>query len=128
MSFGAMLECHPISAKENLDCISLEEKSYTRGGIWKGYIMVADIEELEELDASELHARRHNAKEVLTPQRSGNIIFPPADGTVRIFEARRRTSTLTRDRSERGEEQEILQGKSDELHSPNPTSRRLNAG
>ena len=30
--------------------------------------MVADIEELEEMDASELHARRLSAKEVLTPQ------------------------------------------------------------
>ena len=27
----------------------------------------ADIEELEEMDASEIHARRLNAKEVLTP-------------------------------------------------------------
>ena len=47
--------------------------------------MVADIEELEEMDASELHARRLNAKEVLTPQRSGNFFFPSADGTVKIF-------------------------------------------
>ena len=44
--------------------------------------MVADIEELEEMDASELHARRLNAKEVLTQQRSGNFTFPVADGTV----------------------------------------------
>ena len=29
--------------------------------------MVGDIEELEEVDASELHAWRVNAKEVLTP-------------------------------------------------------------
>ena len=29
--------------------------------------MVADLEELEEMDASELHARRLNAKEVSTP-------------------------------------------------------------
>ena len=29
-----------------------------------------------EMDASELHARRLNAKEVLTPQRSGNFIIP----------------------------------------------------
>ena len=28
--------------------------------------MIADIEELEEMDASEPHARRLNAKEVLT--------------------------------------------------------------
>ena len=47
--------------------------------------MVADIEELEEMDASEFHARRLNAKEVLTPQRSGNFIFRVADGTVKIF-------------------------------------------
>ena len=40
-----------------------------RGGIWKGDIFVADIEELEILDASVFHARRLNAKEVLTPQR-----------------------------------------------------------
>ena len=47
--------------------------------------MVSDIEELEEMDASELHARRLNAKEVLTSQRSGNVMFPLADGTVKIF-------------------------------------------
>ena len=76
--------------------------------------MVADIEELEEMDASELHARRLNAKEVLTPQSSGNFIFLVAAGTVKIFEGgqRLRTSTLTGDRPERGEEHEILQRKS----------------
>ena len=43
-------------------CIIREE-------IWKGdNIVVADIEELEQMDASELHARRVNAKEVLTPK------------------------------------------------------------
>ena len=49
-------------------------------------------------------------------------IFPVADGTVKIFgrDQRLRTSTLTRDRPERGEEQEVLRGKSDELHSPTP--------
>ena len=33
------------------------------------------------MDASELHARKLNAKEVLKPQRSGNFIFPVARGT-----------------------------------------------
>ena len=91
------------------------------GGIWKGDIMVADIEELEEMDASVIHARRLNAKEVFTPQRSGNFIFPVADGTVKIFgrEQRLRTSTLTWERPKRVQEQEILQGKSDEVQSPN---------
>ena len=79
-----------------------------------------------EMDASELHARRLNAKEVLTPQRSGNFIFPVADGTVKLSEGEQdlRTSTLTRDRPERGEEQDILQGKSDKLHFPTPDGER----
>ena len=66
--------------------------------------MVADIEELEEMDASKLYARRLNAKDVLTPQRSGNFICPGGDGTVIIFgrEQRLGTSTLTWDRPERG--------------------------
>ena len=87
---------------------------------WKGDLMVTDIEELKEMDATEIHARRLNAKQVLSPWRSGNFIFPIADGTVKIcgWEQRLGTSTLARDRLERGEEEEILQGKSDELDSP----------
>ena len=34
--------------------------------------MVADTEELEQMDASELHATRLNAKEVLTPMKGDN--------------------------------------------------------
>ena len=76
--FGAMVECHPISAK---DLSRLHQIGPTvlpgiflgyalhAGRTWKGDIMVADIEELEQMDASELHARRLNAKEVLTPMK-----------------------------------------------------------
>ena len=49
------------------------------GGIWK-----RDIEELEKMDASEIHARRLNAKEVLTPMQGDNFIFPVAGGTVKL--------------------------------------------
>ena len=64
------------------------------------------------MDASELHDGRLNTEEVLTSQRSGNFIFPAADGTVNISggDRRLRTSTLNQDRRERGEEQAILQG------------------
>ena len=57
--------------------------------------MVAYMEELEQMDAPELHARRLNAKEVLMPMKGDNFIFPVADGTVKIFgrEQRLRTST-----------------------------------
>ena len=79
------------------------------GRIWKG--------ELEQVEASEIHARRLNAMEVLTPLRSGNFIFPFADGTVKISggDQRLRTSTLIRDRPERGVEQENHRGESDGL-------------
>ena len=39
---------------------------------WKGDIMVVVLEELEELDASEIHAKRLNAKEVRMPQNGAN--------------------------------------------------------
>ena len=45
--------------------------------------MVADIAELEKMDAFELYAGRLNAKEVLT-QNGEHIIFPVADGTVKL--------------------------------------------
>ena len=38
------------------------------GGIWKRDILVADVEALENMDASEIHARRLNAEEVLIPK------------------------------------------------------------
>ena len=122
--FGAMVECHPISAKDQsrlhqfgakvLPGVFLGYASYA-GGIWKGDIMVADIEELEEMDASELHARRLNAKEVLTPMKGENFIFPVADGTVKTSGGDQvlRTFTLIWDHTDQEEEQGNLQGESD---------------
>ena len=77
---------------------------------------------MKGIDASELHARRLNAKEVLTPMQGDNFVFPVADGTVKVSggDLRLRTSTLIRDRPERGEEQEVLRGESDGLSSPTP--------
>ena len=43
------------------------------GRIWKGDILITDIEELEELDASEIYPRRLNAKE-----------FPVADDSAKL--------------------------------------------
>ena len=77
--------------------------------------MVADIGELEEIDASELHARTLNAKEVLTPMNGDNFIFPVADGTVKTSGGDQvlRTSTFIRDLPDRGEEQDNLRRESD---------------
>ena len=49
-------------------------------GIWKGDLLVADIEELDNMDASEIHAWRLNAKEVISPNIGETIVFPVADG------------------------------------------------
>ena len=122
--FGAIVEYHPISAEDLsrlhqfgpqvLPVIFLGYALHV-GGIWKGDILVADIEELEQMDASELHARRLNAKEVLTPMRGDNFMFPFADGTVKPTggDQVRRTFTLIQDRPDRGEEQGNLRGDSD---------------
>ena len=81
--------------------------------------MVADIEEWEKMDASELHARRLNAKEVLDAAKKWKFHIPNRRWNSQIFGRGRhlRTSPFTQERPERGEEQEIEE-ESDELHSP----------
>ena len=46
--------------------------------------MVADIEELELMDASEIHAKGLHAGGVLTPMSGEKFIFPVADATVKL--------------------------------------------
>ena len=81
--------------------------------------MVADIEELEEMDASELHSGRLNAKEVLTPMEGEKFILPVADGTVETSgeDQDLRASTFIRESPDRGEEQDNLRGVSDKSSS-----------
>ena len=59
--------------------------------------MVADLEELETMDASEIYSKRLNAKEVIFPKQ-GEFIFPIADGQTKTFGGDQdlRTSTLIR--------------------------------
>ena len=103
-----MVEYHPISTKDLSRLHQFGKKVLPRillgyvlyaGGIWKGDIMVADIEELEKMDASEIHAKRLNTKEVLTQFSGGDQVL--------------RTSTSIRNLPDREEEQGNLQGKSD---------------
>ena len=119
---GALVEHHPVSAKNQQRICQFGSKvlpgfflGYVMyaGEIWKRDILVADVEELEQMDASELHAKRLNAKEVLTPMKGEILIFPVADGTVKSSGGDQvlRTSTSIRDNPDRGEEQENLRGK-----------------
>ena len=52
------------------------------GGIWKGDVLIADLEELETMDASEIYSERLTVKEVIFPKQ-GEFIFPIADGRIK---------------------------------------------
>ena len=72
--FGSLVEYYPISAKDQSRIHQVGKKvlpglflgcALYAGGIWKGDIMVADIEQLETMDAPEIYSKRLNAKEVI---------------------------------------------------------------
>ena len=82
--FGSLVEYYPISAKEQSRIHQFGKKvllglflgyALYAERIWKGDIMVADIEELETMDASEIHSKRLNAKEVIFPNKMKNSLF-----------------------------------------------------
>ena len=77
--------------------------------------MVADIEELETMDASEIYSKRLNAKEVIFPKENGTFIFPVADERIKFAggDQELRTSTLIRDHPIRGEGQRDFLGESE---------------
>ena len=115
--FGSMIEHHPMSVKDLsrlhqfgknvLPGIFFGYPLYA-GRIWKGDILVVDLEELEKVDASEIHAKRLNAKEVTTPKDGEKFVFPIADGKVKLSggDQNLTASSLIRDNPKRGEEPE----------------------
>ena len=75
--FGSLVEYFPISAKGQSRIHQFGKKvlpdlflgyALYEGSSWNGGIMVADIEELETMDASEIYSKRLNAKEVIFPK------------------------------------------------------------
>ena len=77
---------------------------------------MADVEEVEILDASKIYGRTFNAKEVLKPKNGEELTFLWADGTVELVgrDQVSRMSTSTQDHPARGEEHnDVLQGASD---------------
>ena len=112
--FGSLVEYRPISAKDQSRIHQFGKKvlpglflgyALYAGGIWKGDTVVADIEELETMDASEIYSKRLNAKEVIFPKEKGEFIFPVADGRIKLpgGDQELKTSTLIRERPIRGE-------------------------
>ena len=134
-----MVKQNPVSAKDLsrlhqfgpkiLPNIFLSYALYARR-TWKGDTSVADIEELETMDASEIYSERLNAKEVIFPNENGKFIFPIADGRIKLSGGDQvlRTFTLIWDRPDRGEEHGNLLGESDGSPPPLPQDLLLDAG
>ena len=85
-SFGSLFEYYPISSKDQSRIHQFGKKvlpglflgyALYAGRIWKGDFFVADVEELETMDASEIYFKRLNAKEVIFPKENGKFIFQP---------------------------------------------------
>ena len=76
--------------------------------------MVADLEELETMDASEIYSKRLNAKEVIFPK-EGEFILPIADGRIKTLGGNQdlRTPTSQGTIQDPGEVQHGLPGESD---------------
>ena len=107
---------NPSIWKDNLTNI-VPRTRIERGRSGKGDVPVTDLEELETMDASEIHSKKLNAKEVMFPKQ-GEFTFPIADGRIKTHGGDQdlRTSTLVRHRP--------IQGKSkiDFLGALNPES------
>ena len=97
--FGSLVEYHPIIAKDQsrihlfgkkvLPGLFLGYALYA-GRIWKGDVLIADLEELETMDVS----KRLNVKEVIFPKQ-GEFIFPIADGRIKTLGGDRDLKTST---------------------------------
>ena len=111
--FGSLVEYHPRTAKDQSSIHQFGKKVLPRlflgyalyaGGIWRGNVLIADLEELETMDASEIYSKRLNAKEVIFAKQ-GEFIFPIADGRIKTHggDQELRTSTLIRHRPIQGD-------------------------
>ena len=136
--FGSLVQYHPITAKDQSRIHQFGKKvlpglffGYTlyAGGIWKGAILVADIKELETMDASENYSKRLNAKEVIFPKEKGEFIFPTADGRISLSgrDQDLRTCTSIRQRLIQGESNIDFLGES-EGSLPQPQDSFPDAG
>ena len=88
--FGSLVEYYPISAKDQSRIHRFGKKvlpglflgyALYAGEICKGDVLVADFEELETMDASDIYSKRLNGKEVIFPKK-WKIHFPVADGRI----------------------------------------------
>ena len=93
--------------------------------------MVADIEELEKMDASEIYlCKKTQCKGSNISQRKWKIHFPDADGRINLSGGVQelRTSTLIRDHPAKGEDHRDFLGESEGSLLPPPQDSLPDAG
>ena len=92
-------------------------------------MLVADIEELETMDGSEIYLKKLNAKEVMFHQQMENS-FSVADGRTKFIggDQELRTSTLIREHPIRGEGHVDILGESEGSPRPPPQDSLPEAG
>ena len=81
--FERPVNTSPVRLKRSYQASSLV-MCCNPAGIWTGDILVADVENQEKSDASEIHAWRPNAEEVPSPQRREEFAFLFAVGLVKL--------------------------------------------
>ena len=83
--FGSLVEYHSKTAKDQSRIHQFGKgvlpglflgHALNPGGIWKGDLLIADLEEMETLDASEIYSKRLNAKEEIFPKEKRRNYFP----------------------------------------------------
>ena len=118
--FGSLVEYYSISAKDQSRIHQFGKKvlpglflgyALHAAGIWKGDVLIADIEELETMDALE----KTRCKRGDISKENEKFIFPVADGRITLpgGDQELRTSTLIRDRPIRGESHVDFLGESE---------------
>ena len=127
-SVWSLVEYSPISAQDQSRIHQFGKKVLPElflgyvlyaGEIWKGDILVANVEEPETMDASEIYSKRLNAKEVIFPKQ-GEFIFPIVDVRIKTpgGDQELRTFTLIRERPIREEGHVDFLGESEGSLSP----------
>ena len=136
--FGSLTEYYPITAKDRsrihqfgkkvLPGLFLGYALYARR-IWKGDVLIADLQELETMDGSEIYSKRLNTREMIFPKQK-EFIFPIADGRIKTSggDQELRTSILVRHRRPIQEESNIDFLRESEGSLPQPHDSLPDAG
>ena len=137
---GSLVEYHPITAKDQSRIHQLGKKvlpglflgyALYAGGIWKGDVLVADLEELETMDASEIYSKKTQCERGDISERKRRIYFSNRRCTKKKKtlggDQDLRTSTLVRHRPIQGESNIDFLGES-EGSLPQPQDSFPDAG